>query len=142
MSTFNEGFKSPHIAPEFGEDGTTDDFYERLAEQMGEAESHNVESESTDTVDCVRRIFVWTLPKRLGKRATTTIAYRVLAALWVINPALLDGKSISQIAREMGIAPSTLANFTGEFSRQFGILNRGQAHNPHLKRKATDGNPK
>ena len=136
ITAFNENYKAPHVAPECGNDGATDDFYDRLDERMGEIGPDVRETEF------LHRLLIWLLPKARNRRSTEAMGYKLLSAMWVIDPGFFDGKSISQIAREIGLAPSTLANFTGDFSREFGIVNRGQAHNPHLKgRHKTDGPP-
>jgi len=53
---------------------------------------------------------------------------RALALAWTINPDTLGGLSMSQLARRIGVRPSTFAAFTREVRVRFGIRNRFHAH--------------
>ena len=71
-----------------------------------------------------------------GKDAARVIARRAVALAWVTNPLFFEGKSLSQLAAELGLPKQVLSRCSAAASRKFGIQNRGQAHagNRGLKR--------
>jgi hypothetical protein len=56
------------------------------------------------------------------------ITRRLLAVIWTINPGLLGGKSLTQIAKTIGIPVKHLSVHSAAFSREFGVRNHAQSH--------------
>jgi len=53
---------------------------------------------------------------------------RAVALAWTINPDTVGGLSMRQLARRIGVKPSTLTVFTAEVRARFGIRNRYHVH--------------
>jgi len=53
---------------------------------------------------------------------------RAIAFAWTINPDSVGGISMRELARRIGVRPSTLTVFTREVRAQFGIRNRYHVH--------------
>jgi len=53
---------------------------------------------------------------------------RAIAFAWSVSPDALGGLSMRQLARRIGIKPSTLTVYTAEVRARFGIRNRYHVH--------------
>jgi hypothetical protein len=51
----------------------------------------------------------------------------------VVNPDLFGGLSQSEIARLLGTQKMNISRHAAEFSRRFGVRNRGQSHAWNLR---------
>lgn len=83
----------------------------------------------------VRSMLVWLLEvndeaKPPGAR---TIARRLIGLAWTLDPSLLEGKSITAIAKELGCHKVVLSIHSAAAHRQFRIRNRGQSHGWNFK---------
>ena len=129
MSEFNEQYKSPHIEPAFGNDGTCDDFYERLNEIPDE----NPTADHVDRAQLgqlLSQIFNWLTEGNLSDpRCLKSMGMRVLAAGWVLDPNRFGNRSLHSLALQLGCSPNNIAPFTAAFSRRFKVSNQFQSHN-------------
>lgn len=140
MSEFNEQFKNTHVEPAFGNDGTIDDFYERLAESM-ESPRPNADSQELGIADSavlakvIEQLFDWLATSNINDpRCLKAMGMRVLAAAWVINPARYGNRSLHEIATKLGFGANNLSPLTAEFSRRFKVSNQFQAHDWRRKK--------
>jgi hypothetical protein len=67
-------------------------------------------------------------------RSLKVIGQRTIALAWVLDPKLMQGRSLSRVAKATGISPDTLQRLSGQVSRAYGIRNRGQAHAANWRR--------
>jgi hypothetical protein len=67
-------------------------------------------------------------------RSLKVVGQRAIALAWVLDPKLLQGRSLSRIAKGLGISPDTLQRISGQVSRAYGIRNRGQSHAANWRR--------
>jgi hypothetical protein len=127
MTEFNEQYKSPHVEPAFGNDGSTDDFYERLTESLGESLTG---PHSEQLALAIHEIFNFICAGKLeDKRGLKRMGMRALAAAWVLDPGRFEGMSLHQMAHTLGFGANNLAPLTAEFARRFGVTNKFQSHN-------------
>jgi len=129
-------------------DGKTQEFdYEAVDRDLGTPIAEGIDY--TALIVALERIneFVF----GIDKLRPTTIGLRYLALMWVVNPDLFKrfqtgekerSISINEMIEQVGVHPVTLARYTAEASRRFGIRNRGQAHagNFKMKGKQNDNN--
>jgi hypothetical protein len=127
MSTFNEQYKSPHVEPAFGDDGADNDFFQRLAESMGEAITG---PDAAQFTLALHEIFSWICAGKLeDKRSLKRMGMRVLAAAWVLDPGRFENQSLHQMAHAIGFGANNLAPLTADFARRFNVANKFQSHN-------------
>ncbi len=55
-----------------------------------------------------------------------TFERRIVALMWTVNPAVFEGKSLSMMARDMGVTKQALSHYSAEAARIFKIRNRSQ----------------
>jgi hypothetical protein len=129
------------MKPSFYEDYVTDkldplaapmqeDFnWNELYHRLGEPTDEQLQDEKVAEV--IRKLFEWVTAIDLKKEnSQTLIGRRFIALAWVFNPALFENSpSASQLAETLRITrKADLWKLTGEVSRHFGIVNRGQSH--------------
>ncbi len=77
--------------------------------------------------EAMRQLMAWVVA---GQSPRTTlivhIAARALAMAWIVRPDAVDGKSLNQVAKSAGISPDVMHRASADFSRTFGLRNRGQ----------------
>jgi hypothetical protein len=134
---FHEDYISNRVDPtaEPYQDFEWDELYRTL----GEATDGDLHAE-VDLSLAIRHILRWVLTANLkSKNAPQIITRRIIALGWVTNPWLFDGKSISELAAELGMSKQLMSRCSAAASRKFGIENRGQAHawNRGLKRQGS-----
>ncbi|MGN6556257.1 MAG: hypothetical protein ACTHLW_21305 [Verrucomicrobiota bacterium] len=109
--------------------------WELLRRIMGEAKEEMGDVNYALLADVLREILTWLVKgkelKIVGKRA--------VALAWVVNPDLLDSKSMRSMARQLGLSRGVLCRETGEASRVFKIRNRAQAHSKNWKARNANG---
>ena len=133
MSEFNEQYKSPHIEPAFGKDGTCDDFYERLSEVMDDSRTTD-HAGPAQMSQLIGQLFDWLTHVNLNDpRCIKSMGMRVLAAGWVLNPNRFGNRSLHNIALQLGFGPNNIAPLTAAFSRRFNVTNQFQSHNWRTK---------
>jgi hypothetical protein len=116
------------LAPSMEEDFDWDELYERFGE-VSDRQMHDEQMERINKF--VRELFQWVVAIDLNRpNSQTLIGRRFIALAWVLNPALFEGTpSASKLAESLGIArKANLWELTGEVSRHFKIINRGQSH--------------
>ena len=79
----------------------------------------------SEAFNCVGQFMVGKRP--LGPGRDQEIGRRTIAVLWLLNPTIFDGQSLSAIARLIGCTPANLATFTADFSRAFKLRFRCQS---------------
>ena len=130
----NESFRPRHVAPNFGNDGATDDFYDSLAKQMGEDETPpeaTTSDEYRDLGAILARLLDWLIYERnriTPERHLRSTAIRTLAMAWAIDPKRFEGRSLKNICLELGISYQNTSEIVSDFSRRFGITNQFQKH--------------
>jgi hypothetical protein len=135
LSEFNPNFKSPHVAPECGNDGATDFPMEEIMRRM-DGERDEQTSERFDSAAAIRELMEWVVCiKANDNRGLSPIATRTLACVWVMNPELVGGCAGHMVAKAYGISYQKFSRHAADFSRTFGIQNRYQAHNARNNRK-------
>lgn len=55
---------------------------------------------------------------------------RVIALEWVLNPGAFDGKSLAQVAKDMGVTQQALSKYAAQCRRDF-KLQRGRCSSAH-----------
>ena len=121
---------------------TTEDFpYEEVERNLGEPVDARGEEMArlVQAVNALIRYLVPAEPKRPTHAAH--IGRRTLAMAWVLQPGLVGGKSLRQLARAMGCTPQSLSTHAAEFSRMFNVVNRGQAHGWNRKKSVPEQKP-
>jgi hypothetical protein len=116
------------LAPPMQEDFNWDELYERFGE-LSDRQKHDEQMEQIN--EFVRKVFQWVVAIDLNRpNSQMLIGRRFIALAWVLNPALFEGSpSASKLAERLGITrKANLWELTGEASRHFKILNRGQSH--------------
>lgn len=134
---FNPNFKSKHVAPHAGNDGTTDFPMDEVMRRLdGDAEPEPMEdSTQPDAAQVMRMLLEWIgTCKARDPRAINYIGKRAIAALWVINPQLFGNAPGRMVAKSFGISYMKFSWITAEFSREFGIRNRFQDHDGKNKK--------
>lgn len=108
---------------------------------LGEARSELPCRDYDALSQALKRVMQWLADVDLkSPHAHKTISRRVLAFLWVLNPAYFDGLSLTKVAALIGAHKATLSPHAAQASREFGIRNRGQSHawNLRMDRKPAD----
>jgi hypothetical protein len=116
------------LAPPMQEDFDWDELYERFGE-LSDRQKHDEQMERIN--EFVRKLFQWVVAIDLNRpNSQMLIGRRFIALAWVLNPALFEGSpSASKLAESLGITrKANLWELTGEASRHFNIVNRGQSH--------------
>ncbi|HWN96166.1 MAG TPA: hypothetical protein VNT99_14115 [Methylomirabilota bacterium] len=86
-------------------------------------------------------VLTWMLNTRLCQGADAFIGRRAIAAAWVLKPEMFNGLSQTQVAALIGQHKMAISKSASDFSRVFGIRNRGQMHGHNFKVSATSTNP-
>jgi hypothetical protein len=132
VADFNPNFKSPHVAPEFGNDGATDFDFEAIYRRLdGEAAPGEEVPDLTalDPVKAIRVLMTWTCGMRAqDARALQAIATRCIALAWVSNPAMFGNRPGRDVAEHYKVPYTKFSQHAAEFSRVFRIQNRLQIH--------------
>ena len=132
QSDFNPNFKSKHVAPHAGNDGTTEFPMEELMRRLdGEPEpkDESIDSTQPDAAQVMQMLLQWIgTCKARDPRAINYIGKRAIAALWVIKPEMFGDAPAQMVAKSFGISPLKFYHVTAEFSRSFGVRNRFQVH--------------
>lgn len=132
-NSFNESFvskKTDPLAP-----ATFCDFdWQALYAEFGEAEDSDDSRQKLG--QALRAILCFLLDVDLKRKSSKDLVYRrVISFAWAVDPSLLEGKSITELARIMRLPNKmSLARITSQTSKCFGITNRAQAHGNHAKR--------
>jgi hypothetical protein len=116
---FADGMKSA-IQP-------ADESYRRIFDLFGEGQDTDAELQKQFS-EMLTRLLAFPLQKPLRQGCENSIARRFIALVYVIQPQLLEGISLHQIARQLKCAPSTIGNYTGDFSREFQFRASHQSH--------------
>ncbi|MCL4176376.1 MAG: hypothetical protein KJ072_01320 [Verrucomicrobia bacterium] len=122
---FHEGLQSAKRDPVDAVDQNFD--WERLYRHVLE----DVEAGDMDPrlADAVMGLLQMLVPHDHAKITVPAVGLRVIALAWVLNPGYFRGcPSLSKLARRCGISPSTLARYSGIYSRLIGWRNRAQRH--------------
>ena len=125
MSNINN-YKAEYLDPT-APSMTTDFPYDEVDRNLGAPIMDEEDAARADLVKALGAVFDWIAargmePNRIGRRA--------IIALWVINPARF-GKpepSLHKIAEKLGCSCPHMSELAAEFSKQFKISNRFQAH--------------
>jgi hypothetical protein len=75
--------------------------------------------------EAMRQLMAWVVG---GRTTQAHIAARALVMTWTTRPESLGGKSLSQLARDVGISSDVMHRTSADFSRTFGVRNPGQRH--------------
>lgn len=107
---------------------THEDFpFEQVFADLDGEQTHDGER----AAEALRQLMAWVV----GGRATPThIAARALVMTWTTRPETLGGKSLSQLAKDVGISPDVIHRMSADFSRTFKVRNPGQRHAWNFKR--------
>ena len=54
------------------------------------------------------------------------VGRRVVMAMWVMRPDVIDNRSLTQLSRELGVSEAALCKIARRFSQRFGIKGRSQ----------------
>jgi hypothetical protein len=73
--------------------------------------------------EAMRQLMAWLVA---GRTTQAHITARALAMVWIVRPDAVDGKSLNQVAKSVGLSPDVMHRASADFSRTFGIRNRGQ----------------
>lgn len=126
---FHEDYQSPHVDPL---DGRVLDFdwpqLERLLEEVEPTDARTPDISLLGEVLC--RLFGWlTHGKKLPSEGLDRlIGRRAIAMIWVIRPDLIEGTpSLATLAKQLGETRAGLSWHASDFTRVFGLRNRGQA---------------
>lgn len=129
---FHEDWQNPEADPLAR---TADDFdYEAVFARMdGEGAPT-----TADLSNALRQLLTWLVEvsQQPGK-ARTHITARALAMVWTINPAMLQGRSLNQVAKAFGVSPDTIHRASADFSRRFKFRNHAQRHAWNWKPEAS-----
>jgi hypothetical protein len=127
-SAFNEALRSERTDPlaESCIDFDWNDLYRRL----GETEDREDDELNQKLAQVLRHVFEWATDADWKSPVIEqTISRRFVALVWVTNPEIFAGSpSLRELTARLGVGAGTLANYTGEVSRKYGIQNRAQAH--------------
>ena len=133
---FHEDYRSPRTDPL---DGRTDGFdWPSLEALAGEAEARD--STTPDfalLAETLNRLFAWLVEGRSHslRHLDRTIGRRAIAMIWVVRPDLIEGTpSLAQLAEQLGETRAGLSLYAADFTRTFGLANRGQVHGWNRKR--------
>ncbi len=74
----------------------------------------------------LNRLLEWFTTPAALRYFGPTFERRIVALMWTVNPAVFKGKSLSMLARDMGITKQALSRYAAMASRVFGIRNRAQ----------------
>ena len=90
-----------------------------------------------DLASALKAVIAWLVSSPVtSPRAIKVVGQRAIALAWVLDPQLLDGRSLSRIAKGLRISPDSLQRLSGEVSRRYQVRNRGQAHAGNWRREA------
>ena len=131
LHDFNPNFKSKHIAPTAGNDGTSDFPMEAVIARLDgeELDTHDSQMSKEELAAMMREIFVWmTTAKACDQRAVKSVGLRAIAAAWVLNPGLFGDAPSHMVAKSFWVYPKGFNTRAADFSRKFGIKNQFQAH--------------
>lgn len=118
------------------EGASTDFDWETVYRNLGEGEDEIDPEAYVQLAKLLQRFLHWVLAVDLkNKNATLHIGRRFVALCWTLNPALFEGASLTQLAKQLGTHVPVLSAFTADASREFGVRNRSQAHGWNWKAK-------
>jgi hypothetical protein len=63
--------------------------------------------------------------ERVAHRACRVLAARVLAAMFVLDPKLMEGESESKLAARLNVTRALISHYCTEFASEFGMQGRG-----------------
>lgn len=126
---FHEDYRSPHVDPL---DGRVLDFdWPQLEQLLQEAEQADARAPDISLLgEVLCRLFGWlTHGKKLpAEGLDRLIGRRAIAMIWVIRPDLIEGTpSLATLAKQLGETRAGLSWHAADFTRVFGLRNRGQA---------------
>ena len=88
-----------------------------------------------ELAEALKAVIAWMVSTPVtSPRSLKVVGQRAIALAWVLDPKLMQGRSLSRIAKGLGISPDTLQRLSGQVSRAYGIRNRGQAHAANWRR--------
>lgn len=127
---FHDDYLNPDNDPL---DNRTGDFdWDTLESLLDEQERPNAqEPDFVLLAETLNRLFAWLVHGRSqsSEHLDRTIGRRALAMIWVVRPDLIEGTpSLATLARELGETRAGLSWHAADFSRAFGVINRGQVH--------------
>ena len=114
---FREDFANPDADP-LAHTHEDFPFHEVFADLDGERTP-----DGERAAEAMRQLMAWVVA---GRPTQTHITARALAMAWIVRPDAVDGKSLNQVAKSVGISPDVMHRASADFSRTFGIRNRGQ----------------
>lgn len=78
--------------------------------------------------DGLRRLFAWFVQYnpalRYDDRFMRAVGRRVVAFVWALDPSLLRGHALADIARTAGIERAALSKYAAAAAKAFGLANR------------------
>jgi hypothetical protein len=103
--------------------------WELLRRALGEARDEMSETDYELLAQVLRELLRWIVK---GSRLAL-IGRRAVALAWVVNPDILEGDSLTKIAKRVLCQSVRLHQLSGEVSRTFNARNRSQAHASNWK---------
>lgn len=79
--------------------------------------------------DALAAIFRWLLPETIRADSFRSIGKKALALAWVVNPELVNGMALADIAKAGKVTPAALQTYAVQAGRLFGLKNRAQRWN-------------
>ena len=133
LTDFIEDYQSDKADPL---DSQTCEFdFDSVCESLGEATEGFTQTDREEMGRALRLLIQWTISAAFtstGKERAEPekiVGRRLIALAWVLSPDYFENSpSLSKLAERLGYTKFTLSIVTSEFSAQFGITNRSQAH--------------